>query len=95
VRDAPRAGRAQAHSQFRVTKRSDGKITRRRQALGAEERVDEIARMLGGIDITEQARAHAREMLGPRNAAATVRRRSARKAAPARRAPRRRYFKRF
>jgi hypothetical protein len=25
--------------------------------------VDEIARMLGGIDITEQARAHAGEML--------------------------------
>jgi DNA repair protein RecN (Recombination protein N) len=31
--------------------------------LGEPERVDEIARMLGGIDITEQARAHAREML--------------------------------
>jgi DNA repair protein RecN (Recombination protein N) len=31
--------------------------------LGHPERVDEIARMLGGIDITEQARAHAREML--------------------------------
>jgi DNA repair protein RecN (Recombination protein N) len=31
--------------------------------LGSGERIDEIARMLGGIDITEQARAHAREML--------------------------------
>jgi len=55
---------SQAHSQFRVTKLSDGKITRTAvKALGRPERVDEIARMLGGIDITEQARAHAREML--------------------------------
>jgi DNA repair protein RecN (Recombination protein N) len=56
---------SQAHSQFRVTKLSDGKITRTAvKPLGAQERVDEIARMLGGIDITEQARAHALEMLG-------------------------------
>ena len=55
---------SQAHSQFRVTKLSDGKITRTAvKPLGPAERVDEIARMLGGIDISEQARAHAREML--------------------------------
>jgi DNA repair protein RecN (Recombination protein N) len=55
---------SQAHSQFRVTKLSDGKITRTAvKTLADPERVDEIARMLGGIDITEQARAHAREML--------------------------------
>jgi DNA repair protein RecN (Recombination protein N) len=55
---------SQAHSQFRVTKLSDGKFTRTAvKALTELERVDEIARMLGGIDITEQARAHAREML--------------------------------
>jgi DNA repair protein RecN (Recombination protein N) len=55
---------SQAHSQCRVTKLSDGKITRTAvKTLGQPERVDEIARMLGGIDITEQARAHAREML--------------------------------
>jgi DNA repair protein RecN (Recombination protein N) len=55
---------SQAHSQFRVTKLSDGKITRTAvKNLADPERVDEIARMLGGIDITEQARAHAREML--------------------------------
>ena len=55
---------AQAHSQFRVTKHSVGKITRTAvKTLSAAERVDEIARMLGGIDITDQARAHAREML--------------------------------
>jgi DNA repair protein RecN (Recombination protein N) len=61
---------SQAHSQCRVTKLSDGKITRTAvKTLGEIERVDEIARMLGGIDITEQARAHAREMLA-RNAPA-------------------------
>jgi DNA repair protein RecN (Recombination protein N) len=55
---------SQAHSQFRVTKLTDGKITRTAvKTLTQTERVDEIARMLGGIDITEQARAHAGEML--------------------------------
>ena len=55
---------SQAHSQFRVTKLSDGKVTRTAvKPLGEPERIDEIARMLGGIDITEQARAHARDML--------------------------------
>jgi DNA repair protein RecN (Recombination protein N) len=55
---------SQAHSQFRVTKLSDGKITRTAvKTLGPADRIDEIARMLGGIDITDQARAHAREML--------------------------------
>jgi DNA repair protein RecN (Recombination protein N) len=55
---------AQAHNQFRVSKLTDGKITRTAvKTLTAEERMDEIARMLGGIDVTAQARAHAREML--------------------------------
>jgi DNA repair protein RecN (Recombination protein N) len=55
---------SQAHAQFRVTKQSDGKVTRTSlQGLKGTERIDEIARMLGGIDITEKARAHAREML--------------------------------
>jgi DNA repair protein RecN (Recombination protein N) len=55
---------AQAHQQFRVTKLSDGRITRTAvKTLSAAERIDEIARMSGGIDITAEARAHAREML--------------------------------
>jgi DNA repair protein RecN (Recombination protein N) len=55
---------SQAHAQFRVTKLSDGKVTRTAvKPLSAAERVDEIARMLGGVDISEQARAHARDML--------------------------------
>ena len=56
---------AQAHSQFRVIKQTDGKATRTAvKVLSPADRIDEIARMLGGIDISEQARAHAREMLG-------------------------------
>jgi DNA repair protein RecN (Recombination protein N) len=55
---------AQAHAQFRVIKLTDGKVTRTAvKPLTREERVDEIARMSGGINITDQARAHAREML--------------------------------
>ncbi len=55
---------SQAHAQFRVTKLTDGKITRTGvKALAAGERIDEIARMLGGLDITAQARSHAAEML--------------------------------
>jgi DNA repair protein RecN (Recombination protein N) len=55
---------SQAHRQFRVSKLTDGKITRTTlKNLGDAERIDEIARMLGGVDITEQARAHARDML--------------------------------
>ncbi len=55
---------SQAHAQFRVTKQTDGKVTRTSlHSLKGAERVDEIARMLGGIDITEKTRAHAREML--------------------------------
>jgi DNA repair protein RecN (Recombination protein N) len=61
---------SQAHSQFRVTKQSDAHATRTAVTpLSAAARVDEIARMLGGIDVTSQARAHAREMLA-RSAAA-------------------------
>jgi DNA repair protein RecN (Recombination protein N) len=69
---------SQAHSQYRVTKLTDGKFTRTAvKALSQPERIDEIARMLGGIDMTEQARAHAREMLAraaPAEAAAKKRR---------------------
>jgi len=55
---------AQANQQFRVTKRSDGKTTRTTiERLSDAERIEEIARMLGGVDVTGQARAHAREML--------------------------------
>jgi DNA repair protein RecN (Recombination protein N) len=70
---------SQAHSQFRVAKLTDGKITRTAlTALGTAERVEEIARMLGGIDITDQARAHAREMLAHAAPTETVRKKRSR-----------------
>jgi DNA repair protein RecN (Recombination protein N) len=39
--------------------------------LDEEERIDELARMLGGVRITRQTRDHAREMLGQGQRAAT------------------------
>jgi len=55
---------AQGHQHLRVAKLSDGSSTRiRLTALTGEERVQELARMLGGVEITQRARAHALEML--------------------------------
>jgi DNA repair protein RecN (Recombination protein N) len=55
---------SQAHAHVRVTKLTDGKTTRTMlTVLGADERVEEIARMLGGVNVTEKAREHAAEML--------------------------------
>lgn len=53
-----------ADHHFRITKLSDGKTTRTEIVeLGKEERVEELARMLGGVKITKRTRAHAAEML--------------------------------
>ena len=55
---------SKGHGHFRVSKLSDGTTTRTRAALlNDEERTEEIARMLGGVEITERTRDHAREML--------------------------------
>jgi DNA repair protein RecN (Recombination protein N) len=55
---------AQGHHQLRVSKLTDGKTTRTTIAeLTMDERVEEVARMLGGKEITGKAREHAREML--------------------------------
>lgn len=55
---------SQAHAHVRVAKLTDGKTTRTTlHTLTADERVEEIARMLGGVDITSKAREHAAEML--------------------------------
>jgi DNA repair protein RecN (Recombination protein N) len=49
---------------FRIMKLSDGKSTRTSiTALSDDERVEEIARMLGGVEITQRTRDHAAEML--------------------------------
>ncbi|HET6545490.1 MAG TPA: DNA repair protein RecN [Rhodanobacteraceae bacterium] len=55
---------AQGHRHLRVSKSSDtGTTDIRIEALGESRRRDEIARMLGGIDITRETRAHAKQML--------------------------------
>jgi DNA repair protein RecN (Recombination protein N) len=55
---------SQAHHQHRVAKLTDGRASRTAvAALGPDERVEELARMLGGLEVTRKAREHAREML--------------------------------
>jgi DNA repair protein RecN (Recombination protein N) len=55
---------AQAHQHFQVSKQTDGRSTRALIAkLKQEERVQEIARMLGGVELTAKTQAHAREMI--------------------------------
>jgi DNA repair protein RecN (Recombination protein N) len=53
-----------ADQHFRISKVTDGKTTRTGlHALSREERVDELARMLGGVEITQKTLEHAAEML--------------------------------
>ncbi|WP_267225928.1 DNA repair protein RecN [Dyella silvae] len=55
---------AQGHSHLRVSKASDGESTRTRiEKLDANGRRDELARMLGGVEITRETKAHAKQML--------------------------------
>jgi DNA repair protein RecN (Recombination protein N) len=55
---------AQADRQLRVSKlTADGATRTAVQALDAGDRVEEVARMLGGAQITTRTREHAREML--------------------------------
>jgi DNA repair protein RecN (Recombination protein N) len=59
---------SQAHHHLRVTKLTDGRTTRTTVAeLAVEDRVEELARMLGGIEVSGKAREHAREMLAGGN----------------------------
>jgi DNA repair protein RecN (Recombination protein N) len=55
---------AQGDHHLRVSKEAQaGKTLSRITALDQQARVEEVARMLGGVDITEKTRAHAAEML--------------------------------
>jgi DNA repair protein RecN (Recombination protein N) len=55
---------AQGHAHLRVSKQSDGESTQTRiDKLDAGGRRDELARMLGGVEITKETRAHAKQML--------------------------------
>ena len=52
------------NNHFRIMKLSDGKSTRTGiTQLSDNERIEEIARMLGGVEITQRTRDHAAEML--------------------------------
>ncbi len=53
-----------ADQHFRINKVTDGKTTRTGlHALSTEERIEELARMLGGVEITQKTLEHAAEML--------------------------------
>jgi DNA repair protein RecN (Recombination protein N) len=55
---------AQASAQLKVNKLTDGRSTRTTLTrLSGAQRIEEIARMLGGVTITARAREHASEML--------------------------------
>jgi DNA repair protein RecN (Recombination protein N) len=56
---------ASADQQWQVSKgASNGRVLSRVTVLDRDDRVEEIARMLGGVKITETTRKHAAEMLG-------------------------------
>ena len=56
---------AAADHQWRVSKAAENGVMLSRIAiLDSEQRVEEIARMLGGVKITDTTRKHAAEMLG-------------------------------
>ncbi|HRE16679.1 MAG TPA: DNA repair protein RecN, partial [Rhodocyclaceae bacterium] len=56
---------ARANWQWQVSKSSEGgKTLSNIRALDLDSRVEEIARMLGGVEITAITRQHARELLG-------------------------------
>jgi DNA repair protein RecN (Recombination protein N) len=60
---------SQAHAQVRVAKLTDGKHTRTTlETLSAAARIEEIARMLGGAQVSDMARSHAAEMLNATSA---------------------------
>jgi DNA repair protein RecN (Recombination protein N) len=62
---------SQGHHHLRVTKLTDGKTTRTTLTeMSVPDRVEELARMLGGIEVTSKARDHAKEMLKAVSAAA-------------------------
>jgi DNA repair protein RecN (Recombination protein N) len=47
-----------------VVKLTDGKTARTTvRELSTEDRVEELSRMIGGVEITERTRAHAEEMM--------------------------------
>ncbi|MBM4180172.1 MAG: DNA repair protein RecN [Betaproteobacteria bacterium] len=65
---------ARAANHYRVSKSAhDGRAVSRVELLDGETRVEEVARMLGGVTITPATRAHAAEMLAGGDATAGTR----------------------
>jgi DNA repair protein RecN (Recombination protein N) len=55
---------SQGTRHYRITKLTDGTVSRTQvRMLDAEQRVEELSRMLGGLEITATTRAHAAEMI--------------------------------
>ncbi len=55
---------ALGHHHFVVSKQTTKGVTRTRiEHVTGDARVEEVARMLGGIEITAQTRSHARELI--------------------------------
>ena len=55
---------SQGQHHYRISKLTDGKTTKTNvRLLAGAERIEELSRMLGGIEITERTRAHAEEMM--------------------------------
>ncbi|MEN3291865.1 MAG: repair protein RecN, partial [Burkholderiales bacterium] len=55
---------SQGNQHYQVSKSSEsGKTVSRIEPLDAKSRVEEVARMLGGLEITATTRKHARELL--------------------------------
>jgi DNA repair protein RecN (Recombination protein N) len=55
---------SQAHNHMQVQKQADkGNTITQISSLSEKQRIEEISRMLGGVEITKQTRAHAKEML--------------------------------
>jgi DNA repair protein RecN (Recombination protein N) len=56
------ASHGEAH--YRVVKHVSGKTSRTEvRRLSSRERVEELSRMLGGVEVTARTRAHAEEMI--------------------------------
>jgi DNA repair protein RecN (Recombination protein N) len=56
---------AQGNHHWQVSKSSqDGGVVSRIQVLEPAARIEEVARMLGGVEVTATTRKHAAEMLG-------------------------------
>ncbi|MFK5949094.1 MAG: DNA repair protein RecN [Methylococcales bacterium] len=58
---------SQAHQHLFVKKQQSETTSSTVNHLNAKERIEEVARMLGGVNITKQTLAHAKEMLGNNN----------------------------